>query len=316
MNLKIFKGFERFEDHYPTDAVRYALDNKEEAIPELLEILEHTLNDVGNLSEDENYLVHFPAIYLLAYFQEKKAYESIIKIASLPDGQLFDLLGDTVTEDFKNILASVCDGNIEPIKKIIENAALDEYVRTEALESLLILLNHGVVSREQLVLYFKELFNGKLEVDDWGLLDTLPRCCSLIHPEGLSDEVEKTVADGMVMEIFADLVFMNHQLERPVIEVLNELKGNKEFSFISEEDVLSLESWVGGISSEADEYPFDEDDENEMEGEQLMRSFLNEYKGNEISVNVPFKRESFVGRNDPCPCGSGKKYKKCCLEDV
>ncbi|MGA7454642.1 MAG: SEC-C metal-binding domain-containing protein [Rhodoplanes sp.] len=19
------------------------------------------------------------------------------------------------------------------------------------------------------------------------------------------------------------------------------------------------------------------------------------------------------GRNDPCPCGSGKKYKKCCL---
>ncbi|MFA5249888.1 MAG: SEC-C metal-binding domain-containing protein [Parachlamydiales bacterium] len=21
-----------------------------------------------------------------------------------------------------------------------------------------------------------------------------------------------------------------------------------------------------------------------------------------------------VGRNDPCPCGSGKKYKKCCEE--
>jgi hypothetical protein len=23
-----------------------------------------------------------------------------------------------------------------------------------------------------------------------------------------------------------------------------------------------------------------------------------------------------VGRNDPCPCGSGKKYKKCCEEKV
>lgn len=22
---------------------------------------------------------------------------------------------------------------------------------------------------------------------------------------------------------------------------------------------------------------------------------------------------SKIGRNDPCPCGSGKKYKKCCL---
>lgn len=21
-----------------------------------------------------------------------------------------------------------------------------------------------------------------------------------------------------------------------------------------------------------------------------------------------------VGRNDPCPCGSGKKYKKCCMK--
>jgi len=30
--------------------------------------------------------------------------------------------------------------------------------------------------------------------------------------------------------------------------------------------------------------------------------------------NLPFQRnEPRVGRNDPCPCGSGKKYKKCCL---
>ena len=28
----------------------------------------------------------------------------------------------------------------------------------------------------------------------------------------------------------------------------------------------------------------------------------------------PFVRTSpKVGRNEPCPCGSGKKYKKCCL---
>ncbi|MHC4639425.1 MAG: SEC-C metal-binding domain-containing protein [Planctomycetota bacterium] len=23
-----------------------------------------------------------------------------------------------------------------------------------------------------------------------------------------------------------------------------------------------------------------------------------------------------VGRNDPCPCGSGKKYKKCCGQNT
>ncbi|MEZ4525867.1 MAG: SEC-C metal-binding domain-containing protein [Desulfobacterales bacterium] len=27
----------------------------------------------------------------------------------------------------------------------------------------------------------------------------------------------------------------------------------------------------------------------------------------------PVRREKKIGRNDPCPCGSGKKYKKCCL---
>ncbi|OQY03760.1 MAG: hypothetical protein B6I22_10905, partial [Desulfobacteraceae bacterium 4572_123] len=27
----------------------------------------------------------------------------------------------------------------------------------------------------------------------------------------------------------------------------------------------------------------------------------------------PVKRTNKkIGRNDPCPCGSGKKYKKCC----
>ena len=25
-------------------------------------------------------------------------------------------------------------------------------------------------------------------------------------------------------------------------------------------------------------------------------------------------REKKVGPNDPCPCGSGKKYKKCCMQ--
>ena len=26
----------------------------------------------------------------------------------------------------------------------------------------------------------------------------------------------------------------------------------------------------------------------------------------------PIKSDAEPGRNDPCPCGSGKKYKKCC----
>jgi SEC-C motif-containing protein len=33
----------------------------------------------------------------------------------------------------------------------------------------------------------------------------------------------------------------------------------------------------------------------------------------EVQPQAPIKRDApKVGRNDPCPCGSGKKYKKCC----
>ena len=34
-------------------------------------------------------------------------------------------------------------------------------------------------------------------------------------------------------------------------------------------------------------------------------------------ANLPDSEKSEkVGRNDPCPCGSGKKYKKCCMRII
>jgi preprotein translocase subunit SecA len=37
-----------------------------------------------------------------------------------------------------------------------------------------------------------------------------------------------------------------------------------------------------------------------------------EGEGKEEEKKKPIRRqEKKIGRNDPCPCGSGKKYKKC-----
>lgn len=41
--------------------------------------------------------------------------------------------------------------------------------------------------------------------------------------------------------------------------------------------------------------------------EEKRRELTKEYWKSQIFVAAPT-----VGRNDPCPCGSGKKYKKCC----
>jgi len=35
----------------------------------------------------------------------------------------------------------------------------------------------------------------------------------------------------------------------------------------------------------------------------------------EVPDVIDFKSGNKIGRNDPCPCGSGKKFKKCCLND-
>ena len=35
------------------------------------------------------------------------------------------------------------------------------------------------------------------------------------------------------------------------------------------------------------------------------------FSGGDATPQTVKRREAKVGRNDPCPCGSGKKYKKC-----
>ena len=46
---------------------------------------------------------------------------------------------------------------------------------------------------------------------------------------------------------------------------------------------------------------------------QLLRTLFRKAMHREQVDAVPLKREEpKIGRNDPCPCGSGEKYKKCC----
>ena len=50
--------------------------------------------------------------------------------------------------------------------------------------------------------------------------------------------------------------------------------------------------------------------ERELEEKKMV---LGRGKGSEEKAKTPVRRtQKKVGRNDPCPCGSGKKYKKCC----
>jgi len=55
-----------------------------------------------------------------------------------------------------------------------------------------------------------------------------------------------------------------------------------------------------------------EEDVEQIQQPRPQRVVMSHGAGAEPQAAAPVKRETEkVGRNDPCPCGSGKKYKKC-----
>jgi len=52
---------------------------------------------------------------------------------------------------------------------------------------------------------------------------------------------------------------------------------------------------------------------NEKEVKKWLKKHPEVANGGDVQKVVTVKRDApKVGRNEPCPCGSGKKYKKCC----
>ena len=43
-----------------------------------------------------------------------------------------------------------------------------------------------------------------------------------------------------------------------------------------------------------------------------VTNLMTNASGEDTPKRKPVKAEKKIGRNDPCPCGSGKKYKNCC----
>ena len=54
------------------------------------------------------------------------------------------------------------------------------------------------------------------------------------------------------------------------------------------------------------------DEVEELEEEQRSKKLVFNLSGDEERTPEPAKTAKVAGRNEPCPCGSGKKFKKCC----
>jgi len=158
--LEILKQFERHTGKFARAAVEEAVARPQEITPYLLRILADTVDREAQLDAEGGYMAHLYAMFLLAQFRETRAYPLVVRFASLPGDLLDSLCGDFITENLGSVLASVCGGDLAGIQSLIENEAIDEWVRGAALSSLVTLVAAGQRSRDEIVSYFAGLFRG------------------------------------------------------------------------------------------------------------------------------------------------------------
>lgn len=287
----ILKDLQYNNGVFPREALIWIIKNQKESTNNLLEILEFATQNIQTLIEDERYFAHIYAMYLLAQFREQRAYKVLINFFSIPGNIILDFTGDVVTEDLARILASVYDGNIDILKQIIENSEINEYVRTAGLQTLSTLVAVGKIDRDEVVSYFKELFEGKLEREFSNVWNSLVIESTNLCPKEVYEEIKKAFKEGLVETFFIDINDVDNALKKGKENSLRELTGSAKY-FLIDNTVNELENWACFRKIDSDKK------------KDLLHS---------TSSNV--KKSPKIGRNAPCPCGSGKKYKKCCLNN-
>jgi hypothetical protein len=142
------------------------------------------------MEREPNLMLPTYAMFLLAQFREQAAYPLLTKFFSTPGDLCLDTTGDVVTEYLGRILASVCHNELEPIKRMIEDPAVNEYVRSACLRTLTIPVLEEKLSRDQVIDYFRDLFHGKLARDPDFIWSALVVACCRLYPEELLDDIE------------------------------------------------------------------------------------------------------------------------------
>ena len=273
---------------FPKQALRGAIQQREAITPILLEALEAAADDPAALDADDRAMLHIFAMYLLAQFREQAAYPLLVRFFSLPGDLSLDLTGDVVTEDLGRILASVCGDDVAPMQRMIEDPAINEYVRSACLRALTILVGEGRVPREQVIEYFASLYRDKLPRDGHFIWSALATASADLYPEELIGDIERAYGDELIDPFYIRLEDVRWSLDmgkKRALQATRELRRG-----LIDDTLAEMSGWACFRMPEPASPP-----------------------SGIIAPTQPVVRGEKVGRNDPCPCGSGKKYKKCCM---
>jgi hypothetical protein len=297
---EILKELEPYTGKFPMKAMRAAIEQREAITPELLRVLESVAAAPSEWAARKDNMLPLFAIFLLAQLREKRAYAPIVKMFSAPGETPFDLFGDTVSEGLSQILASVYDGNPAPLHGLVESEQVNEFVRSAALDTFLVLEHTGQMPRAEVVEYFRSLFHGKLQRTHSYAWDGFVCAVADLPAPELLEEVRQAYTEGLVDETVADL----EGIERDIVAPKPRRQDRQHLIT----DAIAEMEWWSSFHPE-DSWP-----------NRLPKSVAPVLPSpppapdadSDYVAPKPLVREPKIGRNDPCPCGSGRKYKKCC----
>lgn len=279
----------------PKNALKAAIEQREEVTPVFLKILENSAAGLGVAKGVRGSLLLL--LHLLAEFGEEKAFPLLINFLRSDPNELEEELGDAITETLPRVLISLFDGDIEILKNLILDPEVDQFVRCAGIEALAYLTRIGKIDRQDTENFLWDCQQKFPKDEDDYVWVGWESAIALLGLESLAPAVKEAFLTGLIPryhmsfhDFESDMWFT---LENPESMAQFEREQLRPFNNTVEEF-----SWWYGFSEEYWKQIHAKD------SGPLHLPLQNEPRSN------PLRK---IGRNDPCPCGSGKKYKRCCL---
>ncbi|BAI99983.1 hypothetical protein SVI_0013 [Shewanella violacea DSS12] len=259
------------------------------------------------LTDPESNLLFF-GICLIIDRKQFSSFDSLIDLTNKEDcdSPLERLLGDFIGSDLSTAYYILAQGKPEQLSRLVNSQQAGELVKMAALSALFSQLHTGQIDRDTLnhsiPSFIDSLVKNNHSIALFELINLLiSNQFNQYHSQLVAYVQSKVIDEGPAEN-------------QCIIDWDNQSIGYSEWEsglISGNYDVIdSLSHWAGFNA------------ESEMNDEDLMAVFddlmntpseLDERYFEALDYQQPFIADIQVGRNDPCPCGSGKKYKKCCL---
>ncbi|WP_457795920.1 DUF1186 domain-containing protein [Methylocystis sp. S23] len=289
----------------PVDALRAAAARRSEVAPLLIAEIERAAQaPAGELATFHSV---FFGWFLLAEWRETAAYRPVLRLLRRPHDDLEKFFGDAITEAAQRVIISLFDGDPQPLFDFALDKEADPYARDAAFGALAALAVDGKFPRERLAQFLRDCFDRLEPRDDSEESYVWVGWSEAVAALGLVDMVplaREAFAKGWIDEGLMGFEDFEADLAHAV--------ANPESPFHSFSG--ANEPWDDTIAELSEWHYYSEAGRLERESEnQGASSALDGLDWNAVTQGTHFNPFKDVGRNDPCPCGSGKKYKKCCL---